>query len=88
MYRCNMKPTINKPTMVGKNSASAINHTIANGIVGCQFKTAILKTDVRDYFPIAMPLKTDEPVYQSQKVQNVHKHNYDEKVIEFRVGRA
>ena len=74
--------------MVGKNSASAINHTIANGIVGCQFKTAILKTDVRDHFPISTALKTDEPVHQSQKVQNVHKRNYDEKAIEFRVGRA
>ena len=29
-----------------------------------------------------MALKTDGPVYQSQKVQNVHKRNYDEKAIE------
>ena len=29
-----------------------------------------------------MALKTDEPVYQSQKVQNVHKRNYDENPIE------
>ena len=29
-----------------------------------------------------MALKRDEPVYQSQKVQNVHKRNYDENPIE------
>ena len=67
MYRYNMIPTINKPTRVGKNSATAIDHIIANCIVDCQFKTAILKTDVTDHFRIAMTLKTDEPVHQSQK---------------------
>ena len=29
-----------------------------------------------------MALRTDEPVYQSQKVQNAHKRNKDEKAIE------
>ena len=82
MYRYNMIRTINQPTSAGKNSATAIDHIIANCIVDCQFKTAILKTDVTDHFPIAMALKTDEPVHQSQKVQNAHKRNYDEKAIE------
>ena len=82
MYRYNMIPTINKPTRVGKNSATAIDHIIANCILDCQFKTAILKRDVTDHFPIAMALKADEPFHQSQKVQNVHKRNYDEKAIE------
>ena len=82
IYQCNMIPTINKPTRVGKNSATAIDHIIPNCIAGSQFKTAILKTVVTDPFPIAMALKTDGPVYQSRKVQNVHKRNYDEKAIE------
>ena len=79
IYQCNMIPTINKPTRVGKNSATAIDHIIPNCIAGSQFKTAILKTVVTDPFPIAMALKTDGPVYQSRKVQNVHKRNYDER---------
>ena len=29
-----------------------------------------------------MAVKTDQPVHQRQKVQNVHKLNYDEKAIE------
>ena len=82
LYRYNMILTINKPTRVGKNSATAIDHIRANCIVDRQFKTAVLKTDVTDHFPIAMALKTDEPVHQSQKVQNVQKRNYDESAIE------
>ena len=42
-------------------------------MVDCQFKTVTLKTDITDNFPIAIALRTDEPVHQSQKVQNVHK---------------
>ena len=67
MYRYNMIPTINKPSSVGKFSATTIDHIIANFIVHCLFKTAILKTDVTDYFAIAMALKIDEPFHQSQK---------------------
>ena len=37
MYRYNMIPTIDKSKRVGKNSATAINHIIANCIVDCQF---------------------------------------------------
>ena len=42
-------------------------------MVECQFKTVTLKTDITDNFPIAIALRTDEPVHESQKVQNVHK---------------
>ena len=76
-----MIPTINKPTRVGKNVATVIDH-IANCIIDCQFKTAILKAGVTDHFPIAMALRTDEPSHQCQKVRNVHKRNYNEKAIE------
>ena len=81
MYRSNMIPTIKNPTSVGKNSVTTIDHIIANCIVDCQFKTAILKTDVTDNFAIVMALRTDEPVDHRQKEQNVQKRNYDEKAI-------
>ena len=38
MYQYNTIPTINRPTRVGKNSTTAIDHIIANCIVDCQFK--------------------------------------------------
>ena len=74
MYQYNTIPTTNKLKRAGKNSATAIDHILANCIANCQFKTA--------RFPFAMTLRTDEPVHQSQNVQNVHKHNYDAKAIE------
>ena len=49
MYRYNMIPTIDKSKRVGKNSATAINHIIANCIVDCQFKTAILNRRNRPF---------------------------------------
>ena len=33
------------------------------------------------HFPIAVAVRTDEPVHQSQKVQNVHKRNCDEEAM-------
>ena len=54
MYRYNMIRTINHLWVAGKNSATAIDYIIANCIVDCQFKTAILKTDSTDHFPITM----------------------------------
>ena len=54
-----MISTINKSTSVEKNSATAIDHIITDGIVDCQIKTAILKTAVTDHFPIHIALRTD-----------------------------
>ena len=34
-----------------------------------------------DYFHIAVAVRTDELVHQSQKVQNLHKRNYNEKAV-------
>ena len=60
-----MIPTTKKPKRVGKKSASAIDHIIANCIIDGQFTMAILKTDVADHFPIAMVFRIHEPNHQS-----------------------
>ena len=52
MYQRNLISTINKPTRVGKNSATAIDHIITDYVFSFDFKTAILKTDLADHFPI------------------------------------
>ena len=56
MYQHNLISTINKPTRVGKNSATAIDHIITNYLFSCDFKTAILKTDLTDHFPTVIAL--------------------------------
>ena len=59
MYQRNLIPTIDKPTRVRKNSATAIDHIITAHVFTCDFKTAILKTDLTDHFPIVIALKNN-----------------------------
>ena len=49
-----MISTINKPTRVTKKTATAIDHIITNSFVKNIFKTAIIKSDVSDHFPICI----------------------------------
>ena len=54
MYQNGMIPTINKPTTVTKITGTTIDHIITNSFVENIFKTAIIKSDVSDYFPICI----------------------------------
>ena len=47
-----MIPNINKPTRVTNKTATAIDHILTNTYTEIIFKTAILKSDVTDHFPI------------------------------------
>ena len=49
-----MIPTINKPTRATKKTTTAIDHIITNSFVEITFKTAIIKSDVSDHFPICI----------------------------------
>ena len=44
MFRYVMIPTLNKPTRVMANMATAIDHVITNIIIGTVLKTEILKS--------------------------------------------
>ena len=68
MYQHNLIPTINKPTRVGENSATAIDHIITEYLLTCDFKTAILKTDWTDHFPIVIALKMMDRLSNIQKI--------------------
>ena len=82
MYQRNLIPTINKPTRVGKNSATAIDHIITDCVLTCDFKTAILKTDLTDHFPIVIALKNDGPSHQHSKTtKHKYKRSYNEENI-------
>ena len=74
-------PTIKKPKSVGKNSATAINHIIANCIVDFWFKTAFSKTDVKDHFSCCYGFRNRWIRSSKPKGTNVNKRNYDERAI-------
>ena len=61
MYQRNLIPTINKKRRVGKNSATAIDLIITDYVLTCDFKTAILKTDLTDNFPVVIAQKNYGP---------------------------
>ena len=81
MYQRNLIPTINKPTRVGKKSATAIDHIITDYVLTCAFKTAILKGDLTDHFPLVIALKNDGPSYQHSKTKHKYKSSYNEENI-------
>ena len=81
MYHRNLIPTINKPTMVGKNSATAFDHIITDYVLTCDFKTAILETDLTDHFPIVIALKNYGPSQQHSKTKHKYKRSYNEENI-------
>ena len=54
IYQNGMIPTIKKLTRVTKKTATAIDHIITNSFVENTFKTAIIKSDVSDHFPICI----------------------------------
>ena len=81
MYQHNLIPAINKPTRVGKNSATAIDHIIRDCVLTCDFIIAILKIDLTDHFPIVIALKNDGPSQQHSKTKHKYKRSYNEENI-------
>ena len=43
---------INKPTLVTKNAAAAIDHIFINSVTTTKFETGIIKSDISNHFPI------------------------------------
>ena len=59
MFRFGMIPTINKPKRVTRHTATAIDHVFTNTLMdNIEIKTAIVKTDILDYFPIIFATKS------------------------------
>ena len=81
MYQHNLIPAINKPTRVGKNSATANDQIITDYVLTCDFKTAVLKTDLTDHFSTVIALKNDGPSQQHSKTKYLYRRSYNEENI-------
>ena len=74
IHQNDMLPTINKPTRVTRKSATAIDHIITNNYIESSFKTAIIKSDILDNFPICILFPSDtssaenEILYQYKRI--------------------
>ena len=78
-----MIPSINKPTRVTRNTATAIDHIITNTVIsGIQHRFGILKTDISNHLPTVFALNTCEKSKPEDKAQFIYKCIYEEKQIE------
>ena len=62
MFRCGMVPAINKPTRVKRYTAPVIDHMFTNSVINSEIKSAIIKTDISDHFPILFVAKVNVDV--------------------------
>ena len=83
MFQYNGIPTINKPTRVTRDTATAIIHIIKNTVKSSiQDKCGIMKTDISNHFPIFFAPSTCEKSKPESKTQFIDKRIYVEIQIE------
>ena len=82
MFRYNMIPLTNKQTQVTSHSANAIDRIMTSSVTGHNdFKSAIIKTDLLDQFPVVFAIKTNQTT-QRPVVKSTYKRSYCEKNID------
>ena len=76
VFCCGMVPAINKPTRVTRYTATAIDRIFTNSIINTEIKSAIIKVDISDHFPILFVAKVKVNVDVSiRKEQYILKRN-------------
>ena len=81
IFRHGLIPTINKPTRVTRNTATAIDHIITNSVKNAVFKKDIIKTDISDDFLIFFMFKCVVDGAEPRK-EFIYKQNYSSNSIE------
>ena len=79
MFEFSMMPTINEPTRVTKHTAPTIDNIITNCIINSDYKSAIVKTDLPDHFPIIFinePMRVPTPTDDMENC--VYKRDFTE----------
>ena len=82
MFEFSMIPTINKPTRVTSYTPTAIDNIITNSILDKDFKSAIIKTDLSDHFPVIFVIKLKTMFSPKNQVdQLIFKRDFNENTI-------
>ena len=81
MFQHSLIPTINKPTRVPRNTATAFDHIIPNSVINAELKTRIVKTDISDHFPIFFIFKCVVDSTEARE-EFIYKRNYSSNSIE------
>ena len=75
-------PTINKPTRVTANTATAVDDIITNVIIDTDFKTGISESCISDHFAIMLAFRIGEKKMSNKSEQHIHKRLFHETPIE------
>ena len=79
MFEFSTIPTINKPTRVTSYTATAIDNIITNSILDKDFKSAIIKTDLSDHFPVIFVIKLETKFSPNNQVdQFIFRRDFNE----------
>ena len=81
MFGHGLIATVNKPTRVTRNTATAIEHIITNSVINAEFKRGIIKTDLYDHFPIFFIFKCVVDTTEAME-DFIYKQNYSGNSIE------
>ena len=84
MFRYGMVPVINKPTRVTKDTATDIDHMFTNSIINTEIKSAILKADISDHFPILVVAKVKVDVNIKTEQYILKRNIYDQSIKKFK----
>ena len=77
-----MIPAINKPTRVTSYTATAIDNIITNSILDKDFKSAIIKTNLSDHFPVTFVIKLKTKFSPNNQVdQFIFKRDFNENTL-------
>ena len=88
MFRCGMIPVINKPTRVTRYTATAFDHMFTNSIINTEIKSAIIKADISDHFPIFFiaKVKVDVNIKTEQYILKRNISDQSRKKIKQKLG--
>ena len=80
IYENGMIPITNKPARITNKTAIAIDHILTNPYTETIFKTAILKCDVSDHFPICLVIPSLK-ISLKNKIIYSYKRSFNEQTI-------
>ena len=84
LFSYGMIPTINKPTRITKNTATAIDNIFINSFFNSSLMTGIIKTDISDHFPIFIATKNIDITTFPQKTTLYKRTINDNSISDFK----
>ena len=77
---------INKPTHVTRYTATAIDHMFTNSTINTEIKSAIIKAEISDHFPILFVAKVNVAINIKTEQYILKRNICDQSIKKFKGG--